>query len=145
MRGNRMKAVIIVDDNVLMLNMIKKMLDEKGYLCAAFNDGREALAYLSQHPIDCMITDLFMPGIDGVELILTVRGDHPDVAIVAMSGGSRLGGDILVMAQRLGAHAILSKPFTRAELLAALELAQAASSGAVISGAAGSATSETRD
>jgi CheY-like chemotaxis protein len=122
-----MKAVIIVDDNVQMLNMTKKMLDEKGFLCAGFNDGREALEYLSQHQIDYMITDVFMPGIDGVELILTIRAEYPDVAIVAMSGGGRLGGDILGMAQSLGAHAILSKPFTRAELLAALGVAEATS------------------
>nr|WP_298686356.1 response regulator [uncultured Dongia sp.] len=135
-----MKAVIIVDDNVPMLNMTKKMLDEKGYLCAGFTDGREALAYLSQHQVDYMVTDLFMPGIDGVELILTVRSEYPDVAIVAMSGGSPLAGDMLGMVPSLGAHAILSKPFTRAELLAALDLAQAACSGASNSG-----KPETRD
>jgi CheY-like chemotaxis protein len=124
-----MKAVVIVDDNVQMLNMTKKMLDEKDFLCVGFSDGREALDHLSQHQIDYMITDLFMPGIDGLELMRTVRAEYPDVAIVAMSGGSRLGGDILGMAHGLGAHAILSKPFTRADLLAALDLAQAASSG----------------
>ena len=119
-----MKAVIIVDDNVQMLNMTKKMLDEKGFLCAGFDDGREALEYLCQHQIDYMITDVFMPGIDGVELILAVRTRYPRVAIVAMSGGGSFGGDILGMAQSLGAHAVLSKPFTRAELLAALNLAE---------------------
>lgn len=123
-----MKAVIIVDDNVQMVAMTKKMLDEKGFLCAGFSDGHEALEYLSQHQIDCMITDVYMPGLDGVELMRTVRMGHPGVAIVAMSGGGKLGGDILGMAERLGAHAILSKPFTRAELLAALDLAEAARS-----------------
>jgi two-component system response regulator HydG len=72
---------------------------------------------------DFIVTDILMPTMDGLEVIEAVRADHKDVKVIAMSGGGRKlpGTQVLGVAEVLGADAILSKPFTHEELLAAVE------------------------
>jgi two-component system chemotaxis response regulator CheY len=71
-----------------------------------------------------VVTDLLMPEKDGIETILELRKRNATLPVLAISGGGSIGhrGDLLRMAQELGATATLSKPFTREELLAAVSL-----------------------
>src|SRR5205807_7303003 len=85
-------------------------------------DGGEAIRAFRQHPSDLLLCDLFMPGKEGLETIRELRREFPDVKIVAMSGGALNGTmDFLPVAARLGALAVLSKPFTPEALLAVVE------------------------
>jgi CheY-like chemotaxis protein len=65
-----------------------------------------------------MLTDLFMPEMEGLETIRRMRASYPDLRIMAVSGGSSRGdaGDYLEMAQKFGASAALRKPFTVQEM-----------------------------
>ena len=88
-------------------------------------NGDEALKLMQNTAIDIVLTDILMPEKDGLEVITAVRQKHPDVKIVAMSGGWPRGGpfDLLTVADTLGAASALKKPFTPEELFAALSVA----------------------
>jgi YesN/AraC family two-component response regulator len=84
-------------------------------------DGVEASRMLAQQAFDVVLTDMLMPSKDGVELIGELRTKYPATRIIAMSGGGHIHSDqYLKIAQKLGAHASISKPFTREALLAVL-------------------------
>ena len=72
---------------------------------------------VAQHKADLVITDMLMPGRDGVETILALRRRHPGLRIIAMSGGGNRGNLDLGMARKLGVSATLTKPFEPEELV----------------------------
>jgi two-component system, cell cycle response regulator CpdR len=93
-------------------------LEEMGYLVKEACDGHDASLFLGEISPNLIITDLLMPGKDGVELIREVRHDHKGIPIIAISGGAKLVPDTyLKLAHTLGADHILAKPFTPQELL----------------------------
>ncbi|MGD9713833.1 MAG: response regulator [Thermomicrobiales bacterium] len=113
-----MARVLLVEDNPLLQSLLSQLLTRLGHEVVAVRDGREALAQMRQHLIDVILTDLLMPEVDGLEVILAVRRDYPGVAVIAMSGGSARfpSADALHTARTLGAHAILPKPFNATHL-----------------------------
>ena len=83
---------------------------------------------LRRGPVDLVITDLLMPDMDGIELINALHKDFAGIRVVAMSGGGVLDAEFyLTMAKRLRADSLLKKPFTRDELLMAIEAIEAGS------------------
>ena len=83
--------------------------------------GAEALKLSCKGPFDLVITDLIMPEKEGLETIMALRRQSPTTKIIAMSGGGRNSGkDYLAIARLLGAQRTLAKPFSNAELLAAV-------------------------
>ena len=112
--------VFIVDDNALVREALSCVLGEKGYLPVLLENAEELLSMNT--PIHTIIIDIFMPGMGGIEGIIRVREQWPDVNIVAISGGWMGEGeeDALKAAQRVGANSILSKPFTNEVLLETL-------------------------
>jgi CheY-like chemotaxis protein len=83
----------------------------------AVGDGREALTALQEAETHLIITDINMPGTDGIELMTAVRKEHGAVPVIAVSGGGVMpGGLLLGSARQLGAFATLAKPFELAEL-----------------------------
>ena len=96
--------------------MMAKLLRDSGYRVDTVDHGEAALAALRGGTFDSIITDMYLPGCDGIELILKVRERDPAVRIVAISADpSSL--EILRMAAHLGATATLAKPFTAGALL----------------------------
>ncbi len=86
-------------------------------------DGKRGLVLMQDASFDFVVTDILMPTMDGLEVIQALRASHKEVKIIAISGGGKTlpGPEVLGMAKILGADAALSKPFTREELLAAVE------------------------
>jgi CheY-like chemotaxis protein len=116
-----MQKILVIDDDPGILRMIEFMLDGSGYQCVSFGDAREGLASLDHMAVNLIITDIIMPEMEGIELILNARASFPNLPIIAISGGGRSNRmDVLHLAQQLGAEAVLPKPFTRADLLAAI-------------------------
>ena len=77
---------------------------------------------LKEQAYEVVITDMLMPDKDGLEVMADIRRYHPDVRIIASSGGGRVSSDsYLHIARKSGAHALLSKPFTLQELLACID------------------------
>ncbi|WP_374384802.1 response regulator [Dongia sp.] len=110
--------IMAIDDDPAILRMIERMLAGTGHLCESFSDASLALESLDRRPVDLIITDIIMPKMEGIELILNLRVRQPALPIIAMSGGSSaLRIDALRLADRLGASFLLPKPFTRDSLL----------------------------
>jgi PleD family two-component response regulator len=118
--------ILILDDNALMREALREMLDAAGYETVEAEDGRFASQIHARTPVDLIITDLFMPETDGLEIIHQFRRQYPDVKIIAVSGGGSRGlVELLAVAQKMGAHRIFMKPFEWEEILAAVhELTQ---------------------
>lgn len=122
-----MSRVLIIDDEEDIRSMVQHMLNRAGYDTASAGDGREGLRILRDKPVDLIITDLIMPGQEGLETIMEVRRLFPATKIIAISGGGHNGVlDFLPIASQLGATRTLAKPFTREQLLGAVREAFAA-------------------
>jgi len=118
-----MKRILIVDDEPHIRFLIETILTAEGYEVATAATGDEALHIFWKHRYDLVLTDLILPGIDGIETILLLRAQRPQVRIIAMSGGWNGGSQTcLPLAGKLGACRTLAKPFDRAKLLHAIEL-----------------------
>jgi CheY-like chemotaxis protein len=117
-----MPRILVVDDDPLIQAIVPLALQEHGHEVVQAIDGKQALTQMRRQAIDLVIADMLMPEVDGLELLRAVQKEQPQVPLIAMSGGSsRLpGADVLQMARMLGARALLSKPFTVDDLLAAI-------------------------
>ena len=105
--------VLVVDDNKDMRESTRHLLQLIGYPAETADDGQQAIEIQRQRPADILLTDIFMPGKDGIETIAAFRREWPRVKIVAMSGGGEVAvRDYLSVAPDIGADAILRKPFT---------------------------------
>jgi CheY-like chemotaxis protein len=117
-----MRKILVIDDDPAILRMIEFMLEGGDYQCLTFESAQEGLALLDHEAVHLLITDIIMPEVEGIELILNARATFPNLPIIAISGGGRSHRmDVLHLAQQLGAAAVLPKPFTRAELMAAID------------------------
>jgi len=83
----------------------------------AFANGGGAIDHVRQEPADLLITDLFMPEVEGIETIREIHRLRADMPIIAISGVDFEGGDYLRVARKFGAVATLRKPFLPADLV----------------------------
>lgn len=114
---NKIK-VLIVDDNQSFLAMLSEFLSNNGYIVMPTADGKEAQKQFPEFMPDIVLTDIVMPGVDGIELLLGLRSINPDIKVIVMSGGNRGHADTyLHMADKLGANVVLNKPFELSNLL----------------------------
>jgi CheY-like chemotaxis protein len=112
-----MKNILVVDDEPAVRSMIRNVLESDGYaVCEAVN-GEAALRQLNGQPVDLIVTDLVMPGKNGIDLILELKKKYPHISILAISGGGGISGrfDYLKIAELVGARNIMSKPFDTAD------------------------------
>ena len=114
--------ILLVDDNLDFLNMLKEYLVDNNYDVVSSNNGNEAQAKFAEFLPDVIVTDIVMPEVDGIELLLSLRNINPDVRVIAMSGGNKGHADsYLLMAEKLGANAVLNKPFELSELISEIK------------------------
>jgi DNA-binding response OmpR family regulator len=111
--------VLVIEDNEELRDFLRLALEMQSYEVLTAAHGQEALAYLNGHRVDAVVTDLFMPEMDGIETLAALRKQFPAVRVVAMSG--RPGVDYLGVARELGVKHTLRKPFEISELIAALQ------------------------
>ena len=112
------KVVLIIEDDAVMLRALGHAFQQAGCRLVGARDGEEGLARFVERTPDLVVTDILMPNREGVETILAMKARAPQVKILAISGGGRLGAEeVLSLARRLGADAVLPKPFRSAEIL----------------------------
>ena len=104
------------------------MIKGMGHETLTATSGRQALAVHRQNPVDVLVTDIFMPDMDGYELIQKFRQEYPKVKVVAMSGGipRSPGGPYLEVAGKFGARWLLRKPFSSMRLIEVINEATSA-------------------
>lgn len=116
-----MADILIIDDEPGVLRVLRKILETEGHSVTEAPNGEVALRHLEGKPADLVITDIFMPGMDGIEFLVNIRKTFPDARVLAMSGGGILSRDqALSDAALLGADEILQKPFGKDQVLEAV-------------------------
>ena len=115
-------SILIVDDNADMRDTLKALVEVLGYRARTATDGHEALQLQRNEPAQILITDIFMPGAEGIETIAMFKREWPQMKVVAMSGGGEYAQrNYLRDAAFVGADATLQKPFTLEVLQKTLE------------------------
>ena len=116
-----MVRILIIDDDEQILAMLRQTLEREGYEVMEASDGNEGLRRYRENPTDLIITDLIMPEKEGIETIMELHRDFPDVKIIAISGGGRVDpGQYLSIAKSFGAQYTFTKPIERKKLLKAV-------------------------
>jgi CheY-like chemotaxis protein len=106
-----MAVVVVVDDDPTIRMIAAELLREGEHEVVAAADGDEALTILAGMKVDLVVMDMLMPNKDGLETIIEARGLYPDLRILAISSGGRVGvGDLLRMARLFGADETYVKP-----------------------------------
>lgn len=113
-----MKTVLVVDDDPSIRALIRLYLEGAGYAVIEAADGRRAMQALAGQAVDLVVLDIFMPEMDGLEVLQVLRNECQACKVMAISGGSaKIGMDLLGHATIFGADAVLEKPFGPATLL----------------------------
>lgn len=115
--------ILLVEDEHSLRATVGRVLVTAGYEVLAAENGCAALGLMKSDHFDGLITDLLMPGRDGLEVISEFRRCFPGGSVLATSGGGDfIEGELcLDLAKRLGADAVLEKPFSQNDLLQAVE------------------------
>lgn len=114
-----MPRVIVIDDQEPIRRIVRSALERAGHEVFEAGDGEVGLQLLERHPADVVLSDIFMPGMDGIQMLRQIRKQFPDVKVIVMSGGDSTGMlDLRRDAELLGAVKSLPKPFTTHEIVA---------------------------
>ncbi len=116
-----MAKILVIDDEPTVLESIEQVLQTAGHKITSAGSGSDAIRSFRADPPDLVITDIFMPDPDGLQLIVYFHKFFPDLPIIAITGNPR--GNTLQVAKTLGAAAALPKPFSVEELLSAVDAA----------------------
>jgi CheY-like chemotaxis protein len=112
-----MASILIMDDDQAVRTMMRRALERAGHRVSEAQDGAEGMKLYRDAPVDLVITDLYMPGQDGIETIQQLRDEFPRSRIIAMSGGASVAAEgPLRDAEMFGADATIAKPFTMQRL-----------------------------
>jgi DNA-binding NtrC family response regulator len=126
-----MARILVIDDEQYVRTALREVLEREGFEVCAAGDGRRGLEMLESKGADLVITDVIMPGVDGVATLEQIKEKHPDIPVIVISGGGNIApleyepGAIstsayLASAARAGASCTLTKPFDRQELVNAV-------------------------
>ena len=116
-----MARILLIDDEDAVRKATRLILERAGHQVIEASDGKTGLKLLTDSGADLVITDIFMPGQDGIVTVRRMRKEFPGVKVLAISGGDSTGRlDLRKDAELLGAAASLRKPFSPADLLQAV-------------------------
>jgi CheY-like chemotaxis protein len=116
-----MARVLVIDDDEEHRTLIKAMLVRVGHRVEEAVDGAEGLRMFGKSPPDVVLTDINMPRLDGHEVISALKVANSKVPVIAISGGSAVAKDeLLLRASQLGAAEIIMKPFQFEQLVGAV-------------------------
>lgn len=120
-----MAKILIVDDELPIRCMLREMLEQDGHEVSEAENGVVAQRCVREASFDLLITDLVMPEKNGLNLILDIKKEWPDMRIVAISGGGGITGrfEYLPIAKLVGAASILEKPFRKEQLQSVVQSA----------------------
>ncbi|MFT7623971.1 MAG: two-component system response regulator AtoC [Myxococcota bacterium] len=105
-----MARILVVDDEEGIREFVADALEMDGHRCTTAPDGRAAADRLDRQAFDLLLTDLKMPGMDGLELLRKVKADQPDVEVIVLTAHGTV--DVAVDAMKLGAFDFLQKPIS---------------------------------
>jgi two-component system, chemotaxis family, chemotaxis protein CheY len=117
-----MARILVIDDDESIRETVRRVLEAQGHSVRVVEDGEDGIDSIAESAPDLVITDIFMPGRDGIETLRETRKAFPKLKVIVMSGGDSSGlMNLLDDAEMLGANRTLPKPFTPAELMRAVD------------------------
>jgi DNA-binding response OmpR family regulator len=122
-----MNSVLVIDDDPVVCAVIERVLEGDGFCVTSAGDAQTGISCFTEMNPDLVIVDILMPGKEGMATILELREAKPDARILAITGGGNFAaGDVLRIAELLGADNSLKKPFEPSALLATVRRCLAA-------------------
>jgi CheY-like chemotaxis protein len=116
-----MLRILVIDDEPLLRSTVVTILTRAGFGVEEAPDGAAGIAMFHKNQPDMVITDLFMPNRDGIEVVMELKRSYPHTKILAMTGGGQMQMmELASAAKSLGATHILYKPFDKESLLGAV-------------------------
>ena len=113
--------ILVVDDEPVARQSLSDILKLEGYLVTSAPNGQAAVEYVRTHPVDLMIVDLRMPGMDGLEVVQVLNQIAPDTEVILLTAyGST---ETAIQALRLRIHDYLLKPASTAQIIASVKKA----------------------
>ena len=113
-----MARILVIDDQESIRRVVRRALEQDGHQVMDASDGEMGMQVLARHGADVVITDIFMPGQDGILTLRQIRKQFPGLKVIVISGGDSTGMmDLRKDAELLGAVKSLQKPFTSRELV----------------------------
>lgn len=109
------ELILIVDDERRIRESIRSILQDEGYSVLEAADGQEGLGKAAADKPDCILLDIWMPGMDGIEVLTSLKQMDPDLPVVIMSGHGNI--ETAVKASKLGAYDFLEKPLSIDKLI----------------------------
>jgi len=113
--------IMVIDDEKIVGDMAKMSLEQEGYLVETFLNAEPALARLQEQKFDVVVTDLKMRGIDGMEVLRTVKRLYPETRVIMITAFANL--DAAIEALRADVHDFFPKPVKIKELKASIQRA----------------------
>lgn len=115
-----MSNVLVVDDEAEIRQMLLKYLKREGICGVECENGTEALAYLKEHPVDLVILDIMMAGMDGFEVLKQIRQKLGEIPVILLSARQEEYDKVLGLG--LGADDYVTKPFSPGEMMARVKV-----------------------
>lgn len=113
-----MSKILVVDDDPQILNMLRTILEREGHSVDEAQDGKTARIMYESGKYDLLVTDVVLPGKEGLDLILELNRIYPGMKVIAISGGDKIEPEYyLDLATILGAQTTLAKPFAPSEFM----------------------------
>ncbi|MFA5028258.1 MAG: sigma-54 dependent transcriptional regulator, partial [Candidatus Methylomirabilota bacterium] len=113
--------ILVVDDEEQMRDLLAKVLERNGYQVDVVSDGAAALAALEREPVELVLTDVRMPGLDGMEALRAIKEMAPEIVVIIMTAFGSI--DQAVQAVKDGAYDYINKPFKIDEMLLTIQKA----------------------
>ena len=117
-----MAKILIIDDELDLLSLMDQILEERDHEVTSVYNGRDVLEGLVGSDFDLAITDMIMPGVDGLEVLAYLVQLNPGIRVIAISGGGYFTPDFhLSLAEKFGAVSTLEKPFQPSDFVATVD------------------------
>lgn len=117
------KEICLVDDDVSVLRSMRFLLGAEGYVTRTFNHPEEFLAYVAKNKVDVLVTDIWMDGVTGLEVLARLCAISPATRVIVITGREDMAARATATA--IGPVAFLVKPFNDEEFLWAIRTALA--------------------
>jgi two-component system, NtrC family, nitrogen regulation response regulator NtrX len=110
--------ILVVDDEILIVKTLSEILQDEGHIVFSSGNGKDALAFVTKNAVDLIFLDVWLPDIDGIEVLDRINQAHPGIAVIMISGHASI--DIAVKATRMGALDFLDKPLSMQRVITSL-------------------------
>jgi two-component system nitrogen regulation response regulator NtrX len=105
-----MSHILVVDDEQGIRRVLSDVLHDEGHAVTAVEDGYQALRILDSDPVDLVILDVWLPNMGGIDVLKSIKKDHPEIEVIIISGHANI--NMAVQAVKIGAFDFLEKPLS---------------------------------